>query len=377
MAATIPKTTVSLTLPSKGQPFRLVTHPSPASEAGSAVVRILASTIASSHHRIFVQGARAFPPDFVPGGSAVGRVLATGSDAVSLEPGQLVLVDVFIHARDDPSAKILLGLTGGFLPASKKLMRDAWPSGTWTQTLRVPLESCFALDEARLTGSPADGGLGYQLTELPYITRLAVAYGGACAAEVRPGGTVIVGPATGHFSGAAAEVCAALGAARIVCVGRNAAVLSRLKRIVPRVETVVLAGDAAQDGEAIRAACGSPGANSFLEISPAANRNPTHIRGAIDALVVGGKIALQGAPGNCGELPYSQLLRRELTMRGAWMCTREQMRETIRMVEGGVAKLGREAGHEMVGVYSFEEWEEGLRVASEKSAWGQQVVFTP
>lgn len=73
-------------------------------------------------------------------------------------------------------------------------MRGEWRDGTFAEYAKVPLESCFALDEGRLTGSIRDGGLGYEVEQLAYITSLLVPYGGLRDIGLQAGETVIVAP---------------------------------------------------------------------------------------------------------------------------------------------------------------------------------------
>ena len=60
------------------------------------------------------------------------------------------------------------------------------------------------------------------------------------------------------------------------------------------------------------------------------------------------------------------------------MFTRQEMDAVARMVEAGIIKLGKEAGHEHVGGgFKFEEWERALIVAEETLEWGRDVMFMP
>lgn len=43
----------------------------------------------------------------IPGGHVVGRVVTTGPDTTFLDNGQLVSIEPFIRARDDPPVWIM------------------------------------------------------------------------------------------------------------------------------------------------------------------------------------------------------------------------------------------------------------------------------
>lgn len=207
MSQTIPSTSKGLVCNARGQPLSIQSVPTPDAIPGSAVIRVLASLIGPNTRSIlsgkisFMQ----FPTPLIPGQRAVGRVAAVGADATSLQVGQLVIVEPFIRGRDDPDVQILWALSQGPSPASKKLMEDSWLNGTFAEYARVPLENCYALNETRLLGQPAEGGLGYNLADLTHLSNQIVAYGGLRGIDLKAGETIIIAPATGAYSGAAVE----------------------------------------------------------------------------------------------------------------------------------------------------------------------------
>ncbi|RYP04027.1 hypothetical protein DL764_004721 [Monosporascus ibericus] len=362
----------SLIVPSVSSPLALRVESGPVPEAGpgTAVVEILASLIGPAYGSMLScpNPHFVFPTPSIFGNNSVGRVVSTGPDSVTLKKGQLVFVDSYIEARDDPEVSILIGLMDDGSEKSKKLANDAWRNGTWTTHAVVPLENAIPLDEDALLGK-----LGYDVAELAYLTRLSVAYGGMSTINVKAGETVIVGPATGHFGGAAVEVASALGA-RVIALGRNTEVLSRLKATIPRVETVVLSGDIDKDTNAIQA-FGS--ADAFVDFTPTAAQNVTHISSAILALRCRGRVALMGGTSEEVPIPYMLLVLNSIEIKGRWMYSRKELREVIKMVENGVLKLGKSVGHEVNGKFSLEDWDVALDTASKHTAWGNQVLFTP
>ena len=57
-------------------------------------------------------------------------------------------------------------------------MRGEWRDSTYAEYAKVPLENCEAPDEGRLLGGFDEGGLGYSVEALAYISTLLVPYGG-------------------------------------------------------------------------------------------------------------------------------------------------------------------------------------------------------
>lgn len=222
-----------------------------------------------------------FPTPFVPGTSAIGRVAAVGPDATHLEPGKLVYVDCFIRGRDDTSARMLMGLSEGFGEGTKRLMRGEWRDGTLAEYVKVPLENCFVLDEARLTRGLGEGGMGYDLERITYISTLLVPYGGFKDVGLQAGETVIVAPATGAYGGAAVQVALAMGAGKVIAMGRNQEKLRKIKSISERVEIVAIIGDMEKETEALKQF--GP-VDVFFDISPQEAKLSTHVNSGIHSL---------------------------------------------------------------------------------------------
>jgi NADPH:quinone reductase-like Zn-dependent oxidoreductase len=152
-----------------------------------------------SYSRDIYNGTRKypFPTPLVIGTSGIGRIAATEPDTTAFTPGQLVLVDSFIRARDDPTAAMSFGVHEGHTERSKMLMRGEWKDATYAEYAKVPLENCAVLDEGRLSRVREEGGLGYKIEDLTDLSRLAIPYGGLSGIGLKAGETVIVAPATG------------------------------------------------------------------------------------------------------------------------------------------------------------------------------------
>lgn len=102
----------------------------------------------------------------VIGTSGLGRVAATGPDAVLHESGQLVFIDCFVQARDDLNAVFLFGIHEGHTEGSKKLMRGEWKDATYAEYAKIPLENCYQLNESLLVGR-----FGYKVEDLQDLSR--------------------------------------------------------------------------------------------------------------------------------------------------------------------------------------------------------------
>ncbi|KAM5344239.1 hypothetical protein ACJ41O_012776 [Fusarium nematophilum] len=369
----VPETTTSLILPAFNQPLLLEKTPTPTTTSpGSVLVRILTTSIRPHNRLGFMgKGFLSFPIPYSPGNVAIGRVLSVGPDVVALQPNQLVFVDCLLRARDDPEGtQALLGLYDGGGSAKPAKLFEAW-KGLWRDVATVPAENCLMLNEAVLRDE-----MGYSFSDLNYIERLGVAYGGISAAKLRPGETVIAAPATGHFSGAVAELAAQMGC-RVIALTRSAPKLAPLTSVYPRIIPLELTGDAEKDTAALRALCPN-GADAFIDTSPSeATASPHHLPICINTLRSGGRVVFLGAMLDV-TVNYIGLMARNITLKGQFMCSRSELASLIKMIETGVVKLGKDAGHEVVdGGFAMEDWEKAIDVAEKSTGWGQQVLFKP
>jgi len=342
---------------------------------GSAVVRILSSAVLTYAWKVY-SGKKPYPyPEpFVPGSSAIGRIAAVGPDATKLNPGQLIYFDCYIHGRDDPTSLFLHGLSAGFTPGSNRLMESSWRDGTYAEYSKLPLENCFPMDETRLLGSPADGGLGYTTEDLMYLLTISVPFGGLRDVDVKAGEKVIITPASGTFGSAAVVAALAMGA-RVVAMGRNVEALERLKTLSPegRIRIVQNTGDVMTD---VNELTRDGPADVFFDISPGKAVKSTHFKSCIQALRRGGRMSLMGAHEELA-LPTQTIMLNDLTIKGKWMYTKDDMRVMIKLVETGYLKLGEAGGIKTVGAFPLEHFDAAFEAAAKISGPCEQVVISP
>ena len=373
-SSNLPTTHRTLRLTSQDTKPSIQTIPTPKSDSGSVVIRVLVTSILSYQNQIYpptnIRGYP-YPLPMTGGSSAIGRIAAVGPDTTTLEEGQLVIFDSFIHARDDPSAAIISGIIDGATPAAKKLMRDAWRDGSYAEYLRAPLENVFALNEERLLGSPGAGSnLGYKVEDLMSMAEAIVPYGGLRDISLQPGETVIVAPATGPFGGAAVRVALAMGA-RVIAMGRNQDVLKKLATH-DRVDYVPITGNMEEQTEALKKF--GP-IDAYFDISPPEAAASTHFKSCMLALKHSGRVSLMGGIGEDISIPARFIMVFNITIKGKWMYERDDVLLMIKMVESGVFKLGPDAGMNVVGKFSLEQWEEAFKLAAERNKPGEKVVF--
>ncbi|EKG20995.1 Alcohol dehydrogenase superfamily zinc-containing [Macrophomina phaseolina MS6] len=250
-----PTTNRALWLSSFTSPLKLIDLPVPEATAGSVVVKVLNTVIPPYTESIHNGELAVFnlKLPLVPHPSHIGRVHAVGSDAVLLKPGDLIYFSAPITARDDPDVNIIQGHHGGEHASSIRLMQGEWRDGALQQYQKIPLENAYLLDEQRLCHE-----LGYTPADLHELSFYSIGVGALLeGAALRAGETIIIGPTTGTFGGISCELALAMGAGRVIALGRNGEKLARLRKQLggdERLRTVVMTGDVEADAKALREA---------------------------------------------------------------------------------------------------------------------------
>lgn len=369
----LPATSKALMCTAPGE-LRVEEVPTPQATHGSVIIKVIHATAEQSMFHL-INGklpGLSLPFPFVPTNGAIGRIAAIGPDTTSLEIGQLVFLDAFIRGRDNHDVEIIsgAGVFGGDARAIK-LMEDVWRHGAAAEYVRAPLENVFALDEKVLLGNKSDGGLGYELAELCLLRRHLVPYGGLRSIGLEAGQTIVIAPATGALSSAAVELASALGA-KVIAMGRNVEKLEELASRVPRVNIVQMTNDPEVD---LAATMKLGPVDAYLDLTPPGAGGTTHIRTCFNAVRQYGKVALMGFVFEDVPMMYGMLALKNLTVRGRYMYAREDVLSLIKLAETGVLKLGREAGHEIVGRFGLEQWKEAGELAARTPAAGKMILF--
>src|SRR5580704_9761573 len=194
----------------------------PEPRPGSVLVRIEASSL-MSYLKPYVEGKLPFydppPGPFTIGTNGVGVIEAVGRDVWHLKPGQRVALSSHFVAPEnveDP-AQVLIGLTSS--PDAAQVLAD-WPDGTLAEYALMPVEVI----------TPAEGLDHIGAAQLAALSRCIIPFGGLLRGRLAAGETLVVTGATGAYGTAAVLLGVAMGAARVIAVGRNAMALEAVAR---------------------------------------------------------------------------------------------------------------------------------------------------
>ena len=269
-----------------GGKLSYVDVPVPDVRPGSVLVRVESQSL-MSYLKPYVEGklpAYRAPENFVPGGNAIGTVEAVGKDVWHLTKGQRVVTSSHLVAGENVQepGQILIGVTspGGVGDA----LQHSWKDGTLAEFVLLPAE----------TITPIEGLDDYSLPQLTAITRCVVPFGGLVRGRLRAGETVIVNGASGAYGSAAVLVALAMGAARVVALGRKRKTLDELARAGgSRVVPVVGEGDVEKDIAALRSGAGGGAHLAFDMVGNA--KDPNSTLAALGSLHRWGRLVLMGS----------------------------------------------------------------------------------
>ncbi|GJJ76443.1 hypothetical protein EMPS_08802 [Entomortierella parvispora] len=330
MTATTAKAAISQA-PKQNPPFVTLSEiPIREPTAGEAVIDILATHIRSYASEI-LDGTRVFPKIFpsVPGTGAVGRIRSIGPGSTVLRPGQLVIFDPTIRARDDAvaPAAIISGLLAPG-PAGESL-QSVWLNGSWAEKMVAPVENLIPVPPS------VEAKVG--ISALSNIAGYAIVYGGLRDSGLRAGHTIAITGSTGPFGGSAVAIALAMGARRVIASGRNLQVLeSYVAKFGPRVYPVVATGDEAKDTANFQKAVGE-GFHLDVTFDMLPETAPfSTARAAISALKFGGTAILMGGEHDSVELPYRQMTGKNLTVKGVFMNPLVANVEILGMIDAGL-----------------------------------------
>lgn len=313
-----------------GKPLALRDEPVPQPRHGAVLLRMEAVPLLS-YTRAYLEGKLpyAFPPGpFSPGTNGIGRIEAVGEGVFGFRVGQRVAVNPYWRADEGVSEpeQVLIGLTG--ISAGSAPMLATFPHGTLRELAEFPASTIVGLDGLDAVPSRRLAALG----------KFSVPFGGLRRGQLAAGETVVVNGASGYFGSAAVLAALALGASRVVAMGRRAQALAPLVGLGGgRVKSVVLTGDDAQDVAAIREAAGGGADLAFDMVGHATDSNATLV--ALRSLRRNGRLVLKGSMQVPLPIPYGEMLLNNWALIGNFMYTRADYLALVSLVASGQLSL--------------------------------------
>jgi alcohol dehydrogenase len=304
--------------------------PSPAPDG--VVVRIEAGMVLSYTDKV-LSGSVPYslpPMPFVPGTNAIAHVIAAGDNVTHVEAGDRVFLTPHLRGDvpDRAPPQILIGLTAMSTTPAALALQARWRDGVFAEIAHWPAACVTPL--TGLSDRPA--------TELIGLAKLIVPFGGLQRAGLRGGDTIIINGATGYFGSGAVMLAVAMGAKRVVAVGRKRTALELLRETFgPRVVPAVVTGDGAKVLVVIRhAAGGAP--EVALDLLGNANSTSTTLS-CLRALKRGGRLVLMGSADVPLELSFREMLANDWEVVGQFMYDRTAPGQLAALAAEGLLDL--------------------------------------
>jgi alcohol dehydrogenase len=318
--------------------FDDVETPKPAPDG--VIVRIEAGMVLSYTGKV-LSGSVPYtlpPMPFVPGTNAIARVVSTGDNVTHVRSGDRVFLSPHLRGDvpDPVPPQILIGLTAMATTPEALALQARWRDGVFAEIAHWPA-ACV---------TPLTGLDDKPSTELIGLAKLIVPFGGLQRSGLRGGHTIIINGATGYFGSGAVMLAVAMGAARVVAVGRKQAALDALREAFgPRVIPAAVSGDAAKDLSIIRHAAGG-GADVALDLLGASKSTSTTLS-TLRALKRGGRLVLMGSAEVPFELSFREMLANDWEVVGQFMYERTAPAQLAALAADGLLDLKK------IGVTTF------------------------
>lgn len=292
-------------------------RPDPVPRRGAAVVR-LQSTFLSATVANLVGGTSAFQTParpFAPGMDAVGTVERLGEGVSGLAVGDRVYCDSYIEeTRADGSGEMVFAGYMGLSANCARLLAE-WPEGALATHIELPAE-CLTNVGPALARTSAD--------TLSRLGWLGTAHAAFEKSGFQPGQSVAVLGATGLLGVSTVLVALAMGADRVVAVGRSRERLAAFEGLDPRIVTA-LAPPGPEAPVDLAVFAGSDGADVIERSLPGLKRY--------------GSLVLLATPSTPPR--YTGLLLRDITIRNSLWFPRRTPARLVAMIASGTLALDR------------------------------------
>jgi alcohol dehydrogenase len=203
-------------------------------------------------------------------------------------------------------------------------MQRDWPDGTLAEYALLPASALTSADAVEELGT----------AQLALSMRFVVPFGGLLRGRLAVGETVVVSGATGAYGTAATLLAVAMGASRVVAIGRNATALAALQVLGRgRIATVAATGQPQSDCNAIRSAANGSVDLAFDMVGGA--RDPNMTLAALRSLRREGRLVLMGSMAVDLPVPYTEVMLNGWEIIGQFMYPRDAYRRLLSLAGAG------------------------------------------
>ncbi len=324
--------------------------PKPILRFGAAIVRVN-SVFMSPFIASLIDGTSGTDTPvrpFTPGMDAIGTIEALDSNATDLKIGDVVYCDSYLESAQ-ADGKGAMAFAGCFEMSSgaDKLLAE-WPNGSLATHMTLPVECLTRVGPAMSC---------YSVETLCRLSWLGTAHSAYEKSGFKPGMSVAVLGASGLLGSSAVMLGLALGASRVIAVGRSLDKLGPLKVLDSRVELAT-----------------SPPSSSApvdLVINAMAVGDPKIIEQAFAGLGRYGTLVILASPSSAPQVAATVF--RDLTLRGSLWFPRATPSRLVALIAAGLLKLD----HIKTMVFPLAEIDKALIACAHTKNVFDQVVIRP
>ncbi|PRP79619.1 alcohol dehydrogenase zinc-binding domain protein [Planoprotostelium fungivorum] len=272
-----------------------------------------------------------------PGPVSIGIIEDFSDDVLDLNRGDTVVVGNCVSTGNLKDDRILIGWTKVGQLAGRT--QDIYKDGACAEKMIVPATGIHLIPKV-LTEL-------YSYHELAALSYMSISYGAILRGDLRAGQVVIVNGSTGAIGAGVVMLCLAMGASKVIAVGRDRETLDKLRELdARRVVTVALDAPIAmkkQEIQRVAAEVDFPdhqGANLLVDCVGGADVTPESTMACLESLKRKGVAVLVGGFAVPLPLSYHYVVHKALDIRGSFML--EDTRsygDLMRMVMGGQIDL--------------------------------------
>ena len=324
--------------------------PLPILSPGAAIVRVN-SVFMSPFMASLIDGTggvKTPPRPFTPGMDAIGTIEQLGNNVTGLSVGDVVYCDSYIESSQ-ADGKGAMAFAGCFeMSANAAALLGQWRDGALATHMVLPAE-CLTRVEPALAKCSAD-----TLCRLGWF---GTAHSAFEKTDFKPGSSVAILGASGLLGTSALLLALALGASRVVAIGRSMEKLERFRGLDPRLEI----------------ATAPPVASSPVDliISTMAAGDPSIIEAALAGLSRYGSLVILASLSSPPRI--SGMVFRDLTVRGSLWFPRKTPSRLVALIASGALKLDQITSK----VFPLTQIEQALASSATTGPVFEQVVVHP
>ncbi|MDM5450978.1 zinc-dependent alcohol dehydrogenase [Peribacillus simplex] len=361
-----------------GQPL-VVEEGVPVPELGSddLLIEVKAVHVAQYHKSALIDGEHSYPwyPSELPailGMAGAGVIAQVGDNLLGFQKGERIYVNPILtcgYCEYCIAGKpglcdmwVLQGYFALYTPNGLPLL-EKYPGG-FAQYMKVPARSVVRIPD------------NVSFEHAVRFNYVGTAYEGLKSGDLRPGNTVLINGSTGTMGTDATLLSLAMGAAKVITVGRNSERLAKLKQVNPdRIYTINTSEESIS--ERINEITGGKGVHVYLDaLGYSAGQTPPidTVMECIGGLRKDGTAVVIGAlSGQEIKYDYGAFVGTNIKITGSCWYNTESVYEIAEMASSGTLKFSDYETH----LFSLDEVNEALDFAAQRSGGLHNVVVQP